>query len=133
LPARKIAKLSQSKKIKAISLDHDVRLEQITTLPSLLSTWTQEANAPAAWSTQGVDGTGVTVAVIDSGVPTSPDLTNVVFGVDVATGTTALGDLGGHGTHVAGIIAGNGANSSGAYKGVAPGARILDVKVTTND
>jgi serine protease AprX len=133
LPARKIVKLSQSRKIKALSLDHDVQLEQIVTVPSLISTWTQEANAPQTWSTQGVNGTGVTVAVIDSGVSANADFSNAVFGVDVATGTTTLGDLGGHGTHVAGIIAGNGTNSNGAYKGVAPGARILDVKVTTND
>jgi serine protease AprX len=134
--------------VKSISLDHPVTLEQISTVPtggvvggvvnsvtgatSLISTWTQEANAPAVWNTYGNTGAGVTVAVLDSGIQPSPDLSNVVFGIDTATGQTTLADKGGHGTHVAGIIAGNGKLSGGAYKGVAPGARLLSIKVTSD-
>src|SRR5438094_345270 len=69
----------------------------------------------------------------DTGDKLEPDLGNALFGADLTTGGSALGDLGGHGTHVAGIVAGNGTLSSGAYEGMAPGARILSVKVTTDD
>ncbi|HEY3109262.1 MAG TPA: S8 family peptidase [Chloroflexota bacterium] len=143
LSSRAIAKLSRDKRIKAISLDHEVQLAQLSTVPlvntatnlpgGLLSMQTATANAPQVWSTYGLDGSGVTVAVIDSGVAPSADLSNLAFGVDLSTGTTAPADRGGHGSHVAGIVAGNGTLSAGVYKGVATGARILSVKVTTDD
>ncbi|HEY3109335.1 MAG TPA: S8 family peptidase [Chloroflexota bacterium] len=136
LTARQIARLSRSKKVKSISLDHKVQLTQITTAPMdgtagapLASTNVGAAGAPQVWA-QGNTGQGVTVAVFDSGVTPSPDLPTAVHGVDTVTHTTALGDLGGHGSHVAGIIAGNGSQSAGAYKGLAPGARVVSVKVT---
>jgi serine protease AprX len=139
MTARQIAKLSRHRRVKSISLDHKVTLHQITTAPltgtvatGLASLETVTANAPAVWA-QGNTGQGVTVAVLDSGVAPSADLPTAVFGVDVVTGTTALADPGGHGTHVAGIVAGSGALSGGVYKGVAPGARVLAVKVTTDD
>ncbi len=80
-------------------------------------------------------GSNVVVVVNDSGVDElHPDLTNRVFAGDAA----ALTDANGHGTHVAGIIAGSGAVSAtvtnargslnpgtnGQYRGVAPGARL---------
>jgi subtilisin len=63
------------------------------------------------------DGAGVTVAVIDTGVGPHPDLPNTVGDAD-----TSLG----HGTHVAGIIAGGG---TAANPGVAPGAAIRSYRV----
>ncbi|MEJ2578343.1 MAG: S8 family serine peptidase, partial [Kineosporiaceae bacterium] len=73
-------------------------------------------------------GRGVTVAVVDTGVADVPDLDGrVVAHLDVTGG--GGGDGEGHGTFMAGLVAGTGAASGGAYAGVAPGARILDVKV----
>jgi serine protease AprX len=133
MTGKQVAKLSRNGRVKSISLDRKVAVDQLVTLPlglgGLQSTNVQVAKAPQAWS-QGTTGQGVTVAVLDSGIAASADLPTAVHGVDVVTQRTALGDLGGHGTHVAGIIAGTGALSSGAYKGVAPGARVLSVKVT---
>jgi subtilisin family serine protease len=80
---------------------------------------------------KGIDGRGVTVAVIDSGIDKNhPDLIGKVIGEKnfVADEITA-DDLLGHGTMVAGIIAGSGVASNGKYKGVAPGASLLNVKV----
>ena len=80
---------------------------------------------------KGIDGRGVTVAIIDSGIDKNhPDLIGKVIGEKnfVADEITA-DDLLGHGTMVAGIIAGSGAASNGKYKGVAPGASLLNVKV----
>ena len=77
------------------------------------------------------DGAGVKVAVVDTGVADVEDLAGRVTHVDV-TGEGA-GDGFGHGTFVAGLIAGNGASSGGAYTGVAPSADILDVRVAGDD
>jgi serine protease AprX len=94
----------------------------------------------AAW-TAGYNGTGVGVAVIDSGINDShPDLLNsaetksrVVYHQDfTGTATTnssgAKYDLYGHGTHVAGIIGGNGYLSGGSYAGVAENVNLIDLR-----
>lgn len=82
-----------------------------------------------------VDGTGVRVAVLDTGVdPEHPDLEHAVS--DESCNFCPLAsdvlDRTGHGTHVAGIIAGNGAASDGRYRGIAPGVELIALKVLTN-
>jgi len=92
--------------------------------------------------TLGLTGAGVGVAVIDSGVAAwHDDLTNtssalfpygnqrVAAFVDFINGQTQPYDDNGHGTHVAGIIAGNGYDSNGEKAGTAPGASIVSLKV----
>jgi len=82
-----------------------------------------------------VTGRGVGVAIVDSGIYAHPDLAGrVVAAIDFTSATptvspVALGDPGGHGTHVAGLVAGDGTLSGGAYTGVAPGANLVDVRV----
>ena len=87
--------------------------------------------APQVWQ-QGITGNGVTVAVLDSGVAADPDLTvpanRVLASVNFADQATTT-DPGGHGTHVAGIIGGNGTRSDGQFVGVAPQVNIVDVRV----
>ncbi|MEV0330721.1 S8 family serine peptidase [Micromonospora echinospora] len=100
---------------------------------SKLETSVPMTGAPAAWAA-GYDGTGVKVAVLDSGIDDShPDLAGKVVARRnfVPEIETAL-DLNGHGTHVSSTIAGSGAASGGRYKGVAPGATLLDGKVCWN-
>ncbi|PYQ11500.1 MAG: hypothetical protein DMH00_08060 [Acidobacteria bacterium] len=83
----------------------------------------------------GLDGSGVTVAVVDSGVAPHPDLAGrLLAAVDFASHEKGFVDPYGHGTHVAGIIAGDGTASgdSGSFRkfnGIAPGARIVSVRV----
>lgn len=80
-------------------------------------------------------GTGQTIAVIDSGVDaTHPDLAGqLLVGTDLVTaGGTGGTDPFGHGTHVAGIIAASAGNHLG-IAGLAPGARILPVRVLDSD
>lgn len=88
-----------------------------------------QIGAPAAWQA-GYDGTGVKVAVLDTGVDeTHPDLKNAEIAQKDFSGSGNTVDHVGHGTHVASTVAGSGARSGGSYKGVAPGAKILDGKV----
>ena len=87
------------------------------------------------------DGTGVGVAVIDSGVNATPDLgvpgseksSRIVYSANFDTSKTTTNDLFGHGTHVASLIAGNGTSSSCGnctitYRGIAPNATIINLR-----
>ncbi len=90
----------------------------------------------------GYTGAGVGIAIIDSGIASwHDDLTNrssksypygnqrVSKFVDFVNGRTMPYDDNGHGTHVAGIIAGNGYDSFGEKTGIAPGASLVALKV----
>jgi subtilisin family serine protease len=108
--------------VSAVWLDGMRRLSLDQSVPRV--------GAPAAWQS-GLDGTGVTVAVLDSGIDADhPDLAGrVVAAENFTEGAEDGRDLVGHGTHVASTIAGSGAASGGRYRGVAPEARLLDGKV----
>jgi serine protease AprX len=89
----------------------------------------QADGAPSAWA-NGLDGRGVGVAVIDTGISSTGDLAGrVVDGFDFSGEGSYTTDSFGHGTFVAGIIAGSGAASGGAVKGVAPGVDLVSLKV----
>lgn len=94
----------------------------------------------------GWTGSGVTVAVIDSGINKTADfgmpsgllspslVSRVVYEENFVPGELLTSDGYGHGTHVAGILAGNGANSSGSnffktFRGVAPEVRLVNLRV----
>ncbi|HEX3425832.1 MAG TPA: S8 family serine peptidase [Acidimicrobiales bacterium] len=79
---------------------------------------------------QGVNGSGVAVAVLDTGIDNLPDFSGrLIDGVDLSGEGNPYKDSYGHGTFVAGLIAGNGASSAGQYTGEAPGANLVAVKV----
>jgi type VII secretion-associated serine protease mycosin len=87
-------------------------------------------NLPAAW--QFSRGEGQLVAVIDTGVRRGPRLPNVDPGGDYVETTDGLTDCDGHGTLVAGIIAGQPAPAGeDGFSGVAPAARVLSLRVTS--
>lgn len=82
----------------------------------------------------GYDGTGVTVAVLDTGVDLDhPDLTGKISAAKNFMSDAPMADAHGHGTHVASIIAGSGAASDGRYAGVAPGADLAIGKVLNDN
>ena len=88
-----------------------------------------QVGAPEAWAA-GYDGTGVTVAVLDTGIDGNPpDLAGQVDGTRSFVPGEEVTDVNGHGTHVASTIAGTGAASGGDFKGVAPGAHLIVGKV----
>lgn len=74
-------------------------------------------------------GDGQTVAVIDTGVRPGPRLPNVEAGGDFVESTDGLTDCDGHGTLVAGLIAGQPGNDG--FSGVAPGARLISIRSTS--
>jgi len=96
----------------------------------LTSLYPQEVNATRVWQ-QGGSGLGVTVAVLDSGIAADPDLGNRI---QVEVGFAGAfdpqqPDPGGHGTHIAGTIAGDGTRSAGQYVGMAPHANLVGIQV----
>ncbi|MFC8449064.1 S8 family serine peptidase [Kitasatospora sp. NPDC057223] len=92
-----------------------------------------QVNAPQAWA-EGFDGTGRKVAVLDTGVDEShPDVKDRIDAEQSFVPGEAVTDGNGHGTHVASTVAGSGAASAGAYRGVAPGARLLVGKVLSDE
>ncbi|MFF1760926.1 S8 family serine peptidase [Streptomyces sp. NPDC058266] len=131
--ASEVAELKQLPGVASVVPDTKVHVLTDDSVPLI--------NAPQVWQRKdpagnGADGKGVTVAVLDSGVDYShPDLGGalgkghkVVGGYDFVNGDADPMDDNGHGTHVAGIIAGKAAEKGGVT-GVAPGADLLAYKV----
>ncbi|HEX9889237.1 MAG TPA: S8 family serine peptidase [Nitriliruptorales bacterium] len=91
-----------------------------------------ELHATALWEA-GFTGAGQTVALIDTGISEHADLAGrVVHGPNLAGDRTSE-DRYGHGTVMAGLIAGDGTASQGRWTGVAPDATVLSVKVAGAD
>jgi len=112
--------------------------EGAATPPVRMPTVAAAVGADDMWA-RGIDGRGVGVALIDTGVVPVQGLSGtgkVVNGPDLSFESQAdelrYLDGYGHGTHMAGIIAGND-DGTGSFKGVAPGARLLNVRVGTHD
>lgn len=75
-------------------------------------------------------GKGICAAVLDTGAAGHPDLKKRIKAFrDFRTGAVSLRDDSGHGTHVAGILAGDGRVSQGVYAGMAPEAGLIIGKV----
>ena len=140
LPARQARKLRRSKRVVNVTLNTRVRITGVGG-GSLATNYPKTVGADKLWAA-GITGKGVGVAVIDSGINGDmPDFENadgssrVTANVISAPGATRPGDEVGHGTHVAGIIAGNsfhrnaGDPARGAYVGIAPEANLIALKI----
>ncbi|MFN4220487.1 MAG: S8 family peptidase [bacterium] len=88
--------------------------------------------ADEVWK-QGITGKGVTVAVIDTGIYPHPDVKNRIIEfvdfVNNKNGVENAYDDNGHGTHCAGLVAGDGTKAQGNYKGPAFEANLIGIKV----
>lgn len=137
VPASEVGRLSALPGVTAVRPDTRVLTKTDASVPLI--------GAPGVWQRQDpagsrVNGRGTTVAILDSGVDyTHPDLGGglgkghkVVGGHDFVNGDEDPMDDNGHGTHVAGIVAGKAAGKGGVT-GVAPGANLLAYKVMDAD
>jgi serine protease AprX len=86
-------------------------------------------------STNPLDGTGVGIVIVDSGIDAShysfrdaSNVSRVLYSQDF-TGENRTDDPYGHGTHVASIAAGNNSVANGQYEGIAPNAKIINLRV----
>src|SRR2546423_629673 len=136
VPRSSLAALAARDDVDYISADRPVHAN-IDLVTESTGAAQAQAGAPGA---PAVDGKGVAIAILDSGISANhPDFatnkkSRVIAAVDF-TGSNATGDPYGHGTGVAGMVAGNGAGSNGYegnYAGSAPGANLVDVRVLDN-
>ena len=124
LPDSGLLKLAAQPQVLSIAIDRPVAGTMERTAATVGADWVRES--------LGFDGSGVGVAIIDSGVTNwHDDLTaeRVRHFVDFVSNLPLAHDGYGHGTHVAGIIAGSGYDSNGARRGIAPGANLVVLKV----
>jgi serine protease AprX len=147
VPAGQVDRLQRSPAVSSVTRNEPVQMQAAAYAPTTdagsLSTTTTQTGAQAYWKA-GYTGKGVDVAVIDTGTAPVPGLDGagkVVNGPDLSFESQANNlrylDSYGHGTHMAGIIAGRGAGAAaGSYAGdtanflgMAPDARIVSVKV----
>ena len=134
LPAAAHQRLAGEPAIAGLTPDTAVRFaDQTFSTGTTTSNYAKSTGATQSWAT-GNFGSGVTVAVIDTGVAPVNDLAGrVVAGPDFSGEGDSTVDSYGHGTVIAGVIAGDGSDSAsqadGGYAGMAPGAKVLSVKV----
>jgi serine protease AprX len=131
-----LAQVSQLQQIPTVTVtaNESVSLASATSgsvagSPGPAAVFPQQTGATNLWS-QGDSGSGANVAVLDTGITPLPDFAGRLLpGVDLSGEGNPYLDSFGHGTFVAGLIAGNGASSNGLYMGEAPGAGLVSVKV----
>ena len=119
--------------VARIIYDAPVQLSDTPFDPSALATaYPAVVSAVSAWANAvtPLTGQGVGVAVIDSGITAHPDVAGrVIVSQNFNPNVTGTDDAYGHGTAVAGIIAGDGTASTGQYIGVAPQANLINLRV----
>jgi serine protease AprX len=113
----------------AVTLDSN-RFVDSSTAPRSPAAVFPEASQASSLVKAGINGHGVNVAVLDTGIDNLPDFAGrLVAGVDLSGEGNPLHDSYGHGTFLAGLMAGSGSSSAGRYLGEAPGAGLVSVKV----
>ena len=143
IPSSAIPTLAKIASVRTISLDAKVHMLGQPDPSKVRSVYQKSVNADRVWSS-GYTGSGVTVALVDTGIAPVADLAGRVKTVTTdALGQTApcmnfsgepnCDDSYGHGTFIAGLIGSSGASSSGAYTGIAPNVRFVSVKIAGRD
>jgi serine protease AprX len=141
-----VALVPLSSLLKLVSIAGVISITDDRPMTPLMDVTDSTVGADTAQESLGLTGNGIGVAVIDSGINgdhedfvsippgyTTPK-TRVVYSQNFVMGESTTRDLYGHGTHVAGIIAGDGSASGGSLsfrtiKGIAPGAKLINLRV----
>ena len=146
LPAAGAAKLASRPEVRAVSPNAGTKPQAMG--DGLATSYNASIQTPHLWNTYRGTGRGVGVAVVDTGIAGDlPDFrvsatdtrSRVIGSAVVHPDATTATDEYGHGTHVAGIIAGNSSNRDegdplkGKYMGVAPNANLVSVKVSDDE
>jgi len=144
IPAESIEEVADLPDVECVYLDREIHLidpreaEEPAQAGSAgsaeLAAESGKGTEESVWA-EGIDGSGIVVAVIDTGIDKNhPDLYGKIIAEKnfIDDGMTA-DDRHGHGTHCAGIIAGTGEASSGRYKGVAPGALLMNARILDSE
>jgi len=131
IPSNRLYELPKIQDVKMVYEDHEVHAYLDSSVPVI--------KADTARTTYNVTGSNVTIAVIDTGIDDAHESVNDLDDNPATNDPKVIGfkdfvnfypdpyDDHGHGTHCAGIAAGTGGSS--VYKGVAPGAKLVGVKV----
>ena len=133
LPLSAVSQLSESGLINYISPNRPVKMfghvENTTG-----ATFVRSMNSGTT-----LDGSGIGIAILDSGMFTDHNAfkngttSRVVYSQSFVPGESAIVDGYGHGTHVGSLAAGSAARNNGAYRGIAPNANIINLKVLNNN
>jgi len=135
VPVAMLPLLASNPNVAYITPDRNVKL----TASPATEQFASAVEADIAASTYAFDGTGIGVAVIDSGVANHVDLGNgsksrIVYSQSFVAGDSTTSDKFGHGTHVAGLIGGNGSSSgngngyAASFAGIAPNVNIINLR-----
>ncbi|MBZ2183982.1 MAG: S8 family serine peptidase, partial [Bryobacter sp.] len=128
IQANRLEQLAKDASVVRISLDSHVKPAMEHAVPAV--------NATAAW-TANWTGSGIAIAIIDSGISAHFDLgpekgnpknQRIVYQENFVPGETTTADLLGHGTHVAGIVGGNGRMNE-SFRGIAPNVNLVNLRV----
>lgn len=138
VPGRAISKLANDPTVEFIQIDHEVSVTDFS--GKMDYGWMTVTGLTSIDSNLAYDGSGVGVAIVDSGITASADLktgytSRLVYSQDFVNDR---GSGYGHGTHVAGILGGDGSDSSGngaryRVRGIAPGVKLISLKALRSD
>ena len=131
VPADRLPELAGRPEVRGVTADRRARVSTIEWDESTTaSTFATTSGAKASWAL-GARGASIGVAVLDTGVAPHGDLASrLVAGPDLSGENDNRRDSYGHGTVMAGAVAGSGADSAPANRtGIAPRAHIVSVKV----
>ncbi len=133
IKAKRLTSLGFAEDVSRVAVDSPVKptgtADTADPYPALAALYPRIDGATTAWS-DGLNGAGVGVAVLDSGVASSPDFGSRLKSLALPN-QTSTADAYGHGSFVASVIAGR--RSDGAYVGIAPASSLVSLKVQRDD
>ena len=140
ISAGSLVQLASNSNIERISGDLPVKAHLDVAYPAIRG---NRAAALSGWWGTGLTGKGLAIALVDTGVQLHQDFqrpygAKQALEVEVVGHETGLQDYFGHGTHVAGILNGNGSASSDSlsfrnFRGLAPDAQLISVRSLAPD